>query len=196
MGNISGQQMDKALMTKITRLTDSFDEIPEERKQSLDEVALAIEKYKNLNPKANIIFICTHNSRRSQLSELWLNTAAFYYAIPDISTYSGGTEATAFNPRMVDAIKRFGFDLRTLVEGENPKYQLYLQGKTIGSPMYSKKYDDSFNPQSEFIAVMVCSDADRNCPIVQGAVERVSLPFEDPKPMTIRSKRLDAQSCM
>lgn len=47
--------------------------------------------------------------------------------------------------------------------------------------MYSKKYTDSQNPQSDFGAIMVCSDADKSCPLVEGADARFSLPYDDPR---------------
>jgi hypothetical protein len=47
--------------------------------------------------------------------------------------------------------------------------------------IYSKKYDNFQNPKSNFIAVMVCSEADKSCPIVPGSNGKIGLPYEDPK---------------
>ena len=46
---------------------------------------------------------------------------------------------------------------------------------------FSKKYDSEPNPQQEFAAIMVCTDADEKCPIVFGTDFRFPLPFDDPK---------------
>jgi arsenate reductase (thioredoxin) len=46
---------------------------------------------------------------------------------------------------------------------------------------YSKVYSDPFNPSVGYAAVMTCSHADENCPLVIGAETRISLPFNDPK---------------
>lgn len=47
--------------------------------------------------------------------------------------------------------------------------------------MQSKKYTHKINPKTDFVAIMVCSDADRSCPIVEGAEGRFSLPYNDPR---------------
>ncbi len=179
--NLQSQDMNESLKNGIKDLMTQTDRISDQRKELLESIGTDLAKYRNLNPDSKIIFICTHNSRRSQLSEIWLNTALYYYGINDMEVYSGGTEATAFNHRMVEAVKRFGFDLETIEEGNNPKYQLNMAGNSLGNVMFSKKYQNEANPQENFIAVMVCSDADRGCPIVFGADERYALPYNDPK---------------
>ena len=179
--NLQSQDMNESLKNGIKDLMTQTDRISDQRKELLESIGTDLAKYRNLNPDSKIIFICTHNSRRSQLSEIWLNTALYYYGINDMEVYSGGTEATAFNHRMVEAVKRFGFDLETIEEGNNPKYQLNMAANSLGNVMFSKKYQNEANPQGNFIAVMVCSDADRGCPIVFGADERYALPYNDPK---------------
>ena len=131
---------------------------------------------------SKVTFVCTHNSRRSQLSQVWFWQGLAYFNIKGISSYSGGTEATAFNHRMVSALQRFGFNLLKMDESDNPKY-LMRSGVADEREMllFSKKFADGFNPQKDFIAVMVCGQADAECPFVPGAYSRVSLPYEDPK---------------
>jgi arsenate reductase len=153
--------------------------IPEERKQRLEEITSFLEKRINAGDPANAIFICTHNSRRSHLSQLWAATAAAYYGLEDaVHTLSGGTEATAFNPRAVKAIERAGFHVVN-PGGNNPHYEVTYEegGKVL--ECFSKTYDQ--NVSDDFVAVMTCSDADKNCPIIPGASLRVSLPYIDPK---------------
>jgi arsenate reductase len=111
-----------------------------------------------------------------------MKAAATHYGVDGIFTFSGGTESTAFNSRMVTAMERAGFMIKQLDEWDNPKYLVRLSDEDPTLDIYfSKKFDDSYNPKSGFIAVMVCSDADEACPVVTGAAARVSLPYLDPK---------------
>lgn len=164
------------------KLISGFDEIPVARKSELKIFADAIRESINQFGRADIIVICTHNSRRSQLGQLALKTAALYYNLKEIHCFSGGTEATAFNYRMVLAIKRAGFRVNQVSSGENPKFYIPVSDNDYNLDIYySKRFDESYNPGKNFIAVMVCSQADEACPFVPGAFKRISLPYADPK---------------
>jgi arsenate reductase len=127
-------------------------------------------------------FICTHNSRRSHISQIWAQTAAHVYGIKNVGTYSGGTEATAFNPRAVTAMKQAGFEINTKQnDGQNPVYEVKFSNDAAPLTIFSKKYDDPFNPNKDFAAIMTCSHADENCPVVTGATTRIALTYNDPK---------------
>ncbi len=170
-----------ALLSYFRTLEASLEAIAEPRKSALNQIAQYIEKKINAGEDANLTFICTHNSRRSHMSQIWAKAAAFYLGISQhIHTYSGGTEATAFNPRAVAAIERSGFQIVN-PGGENPRYQVNVSENSSSMICFSKTYNDPYNPASDFAAVMTCSDADQNCPIISGADLRVSLPFVDPK---------------
>ena len=173
------------LPDQIKSLLLESDRISNERKDALAFLARTIVHQMKQKGEANVTFVCTHNSRRSQLAQLWLYTATHYFDLNQIQAYSSGTEATAFNPRMVKAVREFGFILEDTgnERGDgNPEYKLKLSSKSQkGIPMFSKKLSHPFNPQDLFIAVMVCTDADENCPYVPGTVARISLPYEDPK---------------
>ena len=130
---------------------------------------------------ADVICICTHNSRRSQLAEIWLKVISVHYDLPNLYSYSGGTEATSFNFRMLNALVTFGFDLLKYEDGDNPKYIGLADYLGYEQSMFSKKYNHEYNPQSDYTAVMVCDHADENCPVVIGAKNRFSLPYIDPK---------------
>lgn len=158
-----------------------FDQIPSERKAQLRKLSLYVQSRVKAGEPVRLTFICTHNSRRSHLSQIWAATAAAHYGVPGVETFSGGTEATAFNPRAIAAVERAGFEVDAQDESKNPKQAVrFHQG---GDPMlcFSKVYDEAPNPQSDYCAVMTCSDADKSCPNVRGASQRVALPYEDPK---------------
>lgn len=125
----------------------------------------------------------THNSRRSHLAQIWAQAAALHYRVPGVEVYSGGTEATAFNPRAVAALRRAGFDIQASADGNgsNPRYLVRFGGRSEPLECFSKIYSQPPNPQADFCAVMTCSEADRNCPLVAGATVRIALPYDDPK---------------
>jgi len=159
-----------------------FTEIPESRIEILQQLGDYVISALNGDSQVQLVFICTHNSRRSQFGQLWASTAAQFYGIQDIATFSGGTGSTALNPRAVAAIKRAGFQVEKLEDNiDNPRYIISSGENLHGTPMFSKKYDDFSNPEKGFCAIMVCSDADEACPVVPGAEHRISMPYDDPK---------------
>lgn len=158
-----------------------FDQIPEERKEALKSLSLFIESKIKAEEKIELIFICTHNSRRSHISQIWAQAAAAYYGVSNVVAYSGGTEATAFNPRAVKAMEDAGFKIKKTSEGTNPVYEVRFADDANAIKAFSKKYDDDTNPKKGFCAIMTCSHADQNCPMVFGAGARISIPYDDPK---------------
>lgn len=180
--NVSAQTFYPGLQRYIEAVTSEYSLIPAERKQKLEEIAAYVVKEKQEKVFANALFICTHNSRRSIMAQVWFITAANYYGIPNVEAWSGGTEATAFNQRAADALKRAGFNvMKENPDSENPLY-IILSGKRYHPiQAWSKKFSDEDNPQKDFFAVMVCSDADASCPVVPGADKRFSLPYDDPR---------------
>jgi arsenate reductase len=156
-----------------------FSSISEERKSILQELIHYVQKQKSESKEIHLNFICTHNSRRSQFSQLWAQTASFYYGVKTFC-YSGGVEVTAFNERAVASIKRFGFKVEQSGEG-NPKYAVSFSENENPLIMFSKLYDDASSAQSNFAAVMTCSHADENCPFIPGANNRIPVRYEDPK---------------
>jgi arsenate reductase len=156
-----------------------FAAISKERLQLLDEMADYLQAKIKQGKEIRLNFICTHNSRRSQFSQVWAQTAAAYFGI-DAACYSGGVEVTAFNERAVAALKRDGF--KVLQKGEeNPVYFVFPGEDTEPIITFSKVYDDALNANKEFAAVMTCDHADENCPFIPGAEKRFPLRFEDPK---------------
>lgn len=161
---------------KIIDYISSLDQqVEEDRKPVLRQLADYIQDSEN--PKLN--FICTHNSRRSHLSQIWAEVMAHHFGVK-ISTYSGGTEATAFNFNAVAALKRSGLDIKG-GEEVNPKYQVSFSDDSEPMICFSKTFDDPVNPSTNFAAIMTCSEADADCPYVPGANVRIKLFYEDPK---------------
>ena len=169
------------IQERIKIAVGEFDLIARQRKEKLEELSAYVRSQNRLGKPANLTFICTHNSRRSHMSQIWAQTAAAYYGIPGVTSYSGGTESTAFNPRAVAAIKRAGFKVEKTTEGENPIYHVRYSDKRHPMTNFSKVYNYAPNPSKDFCAVMTCSSADKACPLVRGAALRVAVPFIDPK---------------
>jgi len=169
------------IKSEILKLLNASFTISEERQILLNSFAEYISRKINSEEVVNLIFICTHNSRRSTMSQIWAQTAAEYFNILNIKCFSGGTEATAFNPRAVKAVQNFGFKVDQKDESENPIYLVYFSDETEPITCFSKVYSDKFNPQTNFAAIMTCSDADANCPLVLGAEARFPVKYNDPK---------------
>jgi arsenate reductase len=156
-----------------------FAAISSERLQLLNEMATYLIAKMKQGQEIRLNFICTHNSRRSQFSQIWAQTAAAYYGI-EAFCYSGGVEVTTFNPRAVAAIQRDGFKV-VQKEGENPIYFVFFCDDSEPIMAFSKVYNDPINATKDFAAVMTCDHADENCPVISGAERRLPLRFEDPK---------------
>lgn len=157
------------------------DSISEERKQTLAPLVGYIQEKVGDGESVRINFICTHNSRRSHLSQVWAQTMAHYFGIKNVSCYSGGTEATALFPKVADTMMNTGFEVNSLSKGNNPVYSIKFSENEHPVIGFSKRMDDDFNPKSEFAAIMTCSQADEGCPFVPGAEKRIPITYEDPK---------------
>jgi len=157
------------------------DSITAERKVVLQPLVDYIQEKTNASEEIRINFICTHNSRRSHLSQVWAQTMANYFDIKNIYCYSGGTEATALFPMVAETLQHQGFQIQKLSKTSNPIYAIKFAENAHPIIGFSKSYDDSFNPTSQFVAVMTCSQADGGCPFIAGAEKRVPITFEDPK---------------
>lgn len=159
----------------------STERISEERKRILQPLIQFISSKLSKNKEVRLNFICTHNSRRSHLSQIWAQTMANYYQIENVFCYSGGTEATAMFPKVAETLTNQGFEILKLSETENPVYAVKFAENEHAVICFSKKYNDDFNPKSAFAAILTCDSADENCPIVYGAEARIPIKYEDPK---------------
>ena len=159
----------------------STERISEERKIILQPLIEFISSKITKNEEVRLNFICSHNSRRSNLSQIWAQTMGNYYQIENVFCYSGGTEATAMFPKVAETLTNLGFEILKLSETENPVYAVKFAENEHAVICFSKKYDDDFNPKSEFAAILTCDSADENCPIVYGAEARIPIKYEDPK---------------
>ncbi len=155
--------------------------ISKERKTVLQQLTDFIQSKVSNNQEIRINFICTHNSRRSHLSQVWAQTMANYFNIKNVFCYSGGTEATALFPMVAETLQNSGFQIKTISKNENPIYSIKYSDNAHPIIGFSKKLDDDFNPKSEFAAIMTCDSANEACPFVPGAEKRIPITFEDPK---------------
>ena len=171
------------LFSQIEKLIKELNpqSISDERKAVLQPLTNFIQSKVSNNKEIRINFICTHNSRRSHLSQVWAQTMANYFNIKNVFCYSGGTEATALFPMVAKTLQNSGFQIKTISKSENPIYRIKYADNEHPIIGFSKKLDDDFNPKSEFAAIMTCDSANEACPFVPGAEKRISITFEDPK---------------
>ncbi len=168
------------LKRTIDDLVCGFDRIVDRRKLALERVATFIADKVAEGKPAELIFICTHNSRRSHMAQLWAAAAVAHYGITGVNSYSGGTEATAFDPRAIRSMRRAGFVIDD-PGGDNMHCRVRYADDAPTLDCFSKAYDDPVNPQRGFVAVMTCSQADETCPVVHGAAQRALIQYQDPK---------------
>ena len=172
--------MFEKIKQQCDKLVQQFDSISTERKELLKIVSTYIQTKKENNLPVNLVYVCTHNSRRSHFGQVWAAVAANYFTISNVSTYSGGTEATAFNPNAINALKTAGFDINSDSTDFNPTYIVRF-GENETTTCFSKVFDNGSNPKSNFAAIMTCSDAEENCPYIPGVDLRIGTTYEDPK---------------
>lgn len=165
----------------IQERAHEFDQIPADRKRDLKKIVEYVASQKNAGEPARLVFICTHNSRRSHMAQIWAAIAAQNYGVSKVESYSGGTEATAFNPRAVAALRRAGIKIEKMTGDKNPPYAVRVQEQGEPIVAFSKVYTDEPNPKKDFCAIMTCSQADKACPLVRGCSLRVAVPYDDPK---------------
>ena len=154
-------------------------DISEDRIAKLQPLIDYIKSKREKGQPIRLNFICTHNSRRSQFSQIWAQTAADYFEIPAFC-YSGGVEVTACNERTIRSLERSGFIISKHGHS-NPIYFILQDKDTRPIIVFSKLYDDVINPHGNFATIMTCSHADENCPFIPGAEERIPVRYEDPK---------------
>jgi arsenate reductase (thioredoxin) len=171
------------MLEKLTKTIQIIAAIPvvEERKIVLQPLVEYIQKKFNSNHEIRLNFICTHNSRRSHLSQIWAQTMAFQFGIKNVFCYSGGTEATAMFPKVGETLVNQGFQIQKVSEEQNPVYTVKFDVNQHPIICFSKTYFDDFNPKSNFSAIMTCNNADEGCPMVFGAEARFPIMYDDPK---------------
>lgn len=175
------------LLTALSNKIDSFEQeknlIPQKRQEVLDGIANQLKSYisQQGGQTVRLLFVCTHNSRRSHISQLWGQAISRFYGFDQVQTYSGGTEATAFFPSAVQAMKTMGFAIEEPAEATNPVYHIRYAEDEAPVQVFSKVFDDASNPQANFAAIMTCGHADENCPFIPGTDLRLPLLYDDPK---------------
>jgi arsenate reductase len=171
------------MFPKIADIISNIDlaSIPDDRKKVLNPIRDFIQNPSNQNKELRFNFICTHNSRRSHLSQIWAQVIAHHFGFKNVVCYSGGTAATSLFSKVIDTLLLQGFNIEQLSDSENPIYSIRFDDNAPSIIGFSKVYNHSFNPKSDFVAMMTCNDADENCPVVFGASARFPLNYEDPK---------------
>lgn len=171
------------MLENLSKTIKSITEISvsQERKAVLNSLVDYIQSKVDTNQEIRLNFICTHNSRRSHLSQIWAQTMAFHFEIKNVFCYSGGTEATAMFPKVAETLINQGFQIQKLSQEQNPVYAVKFDANQPPIVCFSKSYFDEFNPKTHFGAIMTCNNADEGCPMVFGAEARFPIKYDDPK---------------
>ena len=167
------------LLTQINNIDEKS--VIEQRKIILQPLIDYINLKLNKSEEVRLNFICTHNSRRSHLAQVWAQTMAQYFNFNQVFCYSGGTEITSMYIAAVNTLKEFGFQIDIIAKNDNPVYSIKYSLNESPIIGFSKSFDHPFNPKTDFAAILTCSDADEGCPFIKGADVRIPMTFEDPK---------------
>ena len=136
------------------------------QKERLEKVINQINKL--LGSSRSIVFICTHNSRRSQFCEFWAKYFSNHYD-KNLNIYSAGVEKTEVYNGVFKALLRCG------VKKLNNKLVIDKQSIRLESKTLEEIHLKSF------ISIINCSDAEKNCPIDFRSIANINLKYEDPK---------------
>lgn len=171
------------MFRKLTDYIEKLDvgSIPKERREVLSPFIDYLQEKIESGKVISLNFICTHNSRRSHLSQIWAQALAAHFQLNQITCYSGGTAATAVYPMVIKVLEKGGFETVQLSNDNNPVFAVKYKADSHPIIAFSKTYDHAFNPSIGFAALMTCSDADENCPFIPGTEKRIALNYEDPK---------------
>lgn len=159
----------------------NLSDVSAERQGVLQPLVEYIKEKITTQQPINLTFICTHNSRRSHLGQVWAQVAAAYFGAKNVCCFSGGTETTACNPRTISAFERAGLKVTKTTESDNPVYEISFEDSTQPIIAFSKVYDQEPNPAQGFAAIMTCDHAEANCPFIPGAEKRLPIMYIDPK---------------
>src|ERR1051325_3132794 len=108
--------------------------------------------------KKRVLFLCTHNSARSQMAEGLLRKMGG----DQFDAFSAGTEATRVHPLAVEAMREIGIDI---------------------SGQRSKTIEELAGQDFDYV-ITVCDRANESCPILPGNTQRIHWSFEDPSAAT------------
>lgn len=154
-------------------------EIKPSRIERLNNIAESLSSVYSEANTLNLNFICTHNSRRSQLAQVWSHYFSYLYDL-NLHSYSSGTEVTEVHPNILNVLEEAGFEVERISEtNNNPRYKLNYSETRDSILLFSKSIDDESLPKN-YIAITTCSQADENCPFIPQASMRFSLTYSDP----------------
>jgi arsenate reductase len=116
--------------------------------------------------RIRVLFLCTHNSARSQMAEGLLRGLAG----GRFESFSAGTEATRVRPEAIEVMREIGVD----ISGQKSE----ILDKYLGEPF-------------DYV-ITVCDDANETCPVFPGARERLHWSLPDPSAVTGEGERIEA----
>ena len=104
--------------------------------------------------KKKVLFLCTHNSARSQIAEALLK----YFAGSSFEVESAGTSPCGVNTYAVKVLAEIGIEV-------------------LGQ--YSKSLSQFANEKFDYV-ITVCANAEKFCPVFAGSYKKIHWPLDDP----------------
>lgn len=169
------------LKNYIKDLYKEFRYIPEERRYRLNEIANYVRTQKEKNQAASLLFISTDQTAIGHMAQVWAETAAFYYGLKHVRTYSGGLTPKAVSEDMIAALERTGFIVYKTDLSGGAVYKIKYSYNLKPIIIFPKKVGHVKNPYEDFMAIFVEPNADANLPEADGSSRRLSIYYEDPE---------------
>jgi protein-tyrosine-phosphatase len=171
--------MNPTLKTLCEQIATQISTISSERKLKLDQLSAVLQQEINKNQSVNLVFVCTHNSRRSHFAQVWWETLHYYLKLNFFETFSAGTEVTRIHEHTLQTLEGHGFQLKPLDKKENPTIQVAVDEHK--KMLCFSKLTNHPSIKQPYVAILTCADAEENCPYIPEAKQRFALTYNDPK---------------
>jgi len=158
-----------------------FRNISEERRYRLNEIASYVRQQKKQNQIAQLLFITTNQSTIGQMAQIWAETAAFYYGLNNVTTFSGGLHPDTISEKMIFALERAGYIVYTTELSGGVVYKVKYSYNLKPIIVFPKKINHKKNPDGQFMAIIIEPNANANLTEVKGAQKRLSIYYDDPQ---------------
>jgi hypothetical protein len=151
----------------------SFKTISPERKRMLDNIA------RNLADKRYVVFVCNTNSRRTQLLQVWAQTAFYYYGLYDKHAFSFGDTIIPVHPRVAWVLEQAGFYVNNLISVD-PNGYMISSSTEFPQNVLSSKNDVGTIDTTIGLVVNICTAVEESESTI--GKSGIHLPYQSPIP--------------
>jgi arsenate reductase (thioredoxin) len=176
METVMNPVLKKGIVEYFKALSKVCEQIPEQKKSRLGDLALYIESKLKSKAHVNMVFFSPTDNSLSHLAQVWAKALAMHYNLEALDAYSAVKGTMSVNPIIMKIISNYGFEIRKAKNGVNPVYDVKYADKAPVIKLFSKPLDHPENPDERFVALILNpGDAETFIP---GADFKVPLNYE------------------